>query len=652
MSTPRQNPEDGRSVIDMSKMNEGQRAAMQVTEAARETHDELSFVGHLFMGRFRPGKILPLTEVDVEEKARADIFITELGAFLHAHVDADLIDRTGEIPDGVMAGLARLGAYGIKVPREFDGLGFSQTTYCRACQLIASHCMNVFAHLSVHQSVGVSQTLVLFGTEEQKQRFLPRVARGELSAFALTENGVGSDPARLTTTAEPDGEDFVLNGEKLWCSNGTRAGLLIVAAKTPAKIIGGQPRTQITTFVVEMKSAGIEVRHRCQFMGLRALYNGVIRFTNVRVPRANIVGGEGRGLKVALTTLNAGRLSIPASSLGMAKRSLAIAREWSAARLQWGAPIGEHAAVAEKIRRIAAHAFALEAMLLVTSRLVDRDKQADVRLEAAMCKLWGTEKAWMCLDDVMQIRGGRGYENVQSLQARGEIPYPVERLMRDNRVSTIFEGSSEIMRLFIMREALDPHLKVAGVVLNTERPWGERLRGAAKAAIFYLGWYPVQWLPVLRGPAGMHPRLAGHGRRVATLGRKLARTLFHQMVRHGPKLEKRQVLLGRFADIGADLFAIAASCGYAQKLLNEGGALEKILNVMDDFAAQAQARIAQNFQAVHHNSDDHGYALAQEILAGDHLWLEQGVVEQAAAGRRTDIPAQIRPAASQLRAAS
>jgi len=629
MSDPNSTPksDDGRSVIDMSKMSEGQRAALQVTEAARESHDDPSFVAHLFMGRWRPDKLAPFTDVAPEEKASADRFLAELGGYLKANVDADEIDRTGEIPPTVRQGLARMGAYGIKVPREFGGLGFSQTTYCRACMLIASHCMNVFSHLSVHQSVGVAQPILLFGTEAQKRQFLPRVAGGELSGFALTENTVGSDPARLRTEAVPEGDDYLITGEKLWCSNGTEAGLLIVAAKTPPKMVDGKPRTQITTFVVEARAPGIEIVHRCQFMGLRALYNGVIRFTNVRVPRANIVGGEGRGLKVALSTLNAGRLSIPASSLGMAKKSLQIARTWSGERIQWGVPLGQHAAIAEKIRRIAAHAFAMEAMLLVTSRVVDRDKKADIRLEAAMCKLWGTEKAWMCLDDVMQIRGGRGYETVQSLLARGEKPHPVERLMRDNRVTTIFEGSSEIMRLFIMREALDPHLKVAGIALNTERPWRERVRSAFQSAGFYAAWYPRQWLPLPAAmPADLHPRLAGHLRIVARLARRMARTLFHQMVKFGPQLEKRQVLLGRIADIGSDLFALSATCVYAQWRLKEGAVEAKVLALVDDFALQARARIEANFRGVNDNSDQSGYALAQQIVAGEHEWLEQGII--------------------------
>jgi alkylation response protein AidB-like acyl-CoA dehydrogenase len=626
-ATPPPKSDDPRSVIDMSKMSEGQRAALQVTEAARESHDDLSFMAHLFMGRWVPSKLYPVTEIDAEEKARADKFLAEFAAFLTEKVDADLIDRTGEILPEVREGLVRLGAYGIKVPQKYGGLGFSQTTYCRACMLAASHCMNIFAHLSVHQSVGVSQPIMLFGTEAQKQQFLPRVAGGELSAFALTESAVGSDPARLTTEAKTDGEDYLINGEKLWSSNGTAAGLYIVAAKTAPKMVDGKARTQITAFVVDARSPGVEVVHRCQFMGLHALYNGVIRFTNVRVPKANIVGGEGRGLKVALSTLNAGRLSIPASSVGMAKKALQIAREWGKERIQWGVPIGQHAAIAEKIRRIAAHAFAMEAMLLVTSRIVDRDKKADIRLEASMCKVWSTEKAWMCLDDIMQVRGGRGYENVQSLKARGETPYPIERFMRDNRVTTIFEGSSEIMRLFIMREALDPHLRIAGVALNSERPWTERLASAAKAAGFYCWWYPKQWLPFGgSAPADMHPHLAGYFSAVARLARRMARTLFHQMVRFGPKLEKRQVLLSRIADIGADLFAIAATCVYAQKLLNDGEKSDQIFMFVDDFHAQAMMRIRQNFSGISRNADQHGYDLAQQVINGEHQWAERGIV--------------------------
>src|SRR5260370_11601227 len=250
-------------------------------------------------------------------------------------------------------------------------------------------------------------------------------------------------------------------------------------AKTPRKMVAGKPRDQITAFIVETDWPGVEVTHRCRFMGLKALYNGVIRFTNVRVPRENILLAEGKGLRVALTTLNTGRLTLPAACVGLAKRCLETTGRWAGERAQWGAPIGKHAAIADKIARMAANTFAMESMTLLAASAVDRDKHADVRLEAAMCKMWGSERAWEIVNDALQIRGGRGYETAASLTARSQVPVPLEPFLRDSRINTIFEGSSEIMRLFIAREALDPHLKVSAAVLNSKVPPARRLRAAA-----------------------------------------------------------------------------------------------------------------------------------------------------------------------------
>ena len=497
--------------------------------------------------------------------------------------------------------------------------------------LLGSYDANLTALISAHQSIGVPQPLIMFGTEEQKKKFLPRVAKGEISAFALTETGVGSDPATMTTRAEPtaDGKYFTINGEKLWCTNGVKAGVIVVMAQTPPKVVKGKEKKQVTAFIVEMDTPGVEVTHRCHFMGLRALYNGVVKFTNVVVPRENIIWGEGKGLRVALSTLNTGRLTLPAGCTGAAKRCLKIVKKWANGRVQWGSAIGKHAAIADKIARMAANTFAMESMTLLVASMVDKDKKADIRLEAAIAKLWATEEAWRIVDDTMQIRGGRGYETADSLKARGDEPVAVERMMRDCRINTIFEGSSEIMRLFIAREMLDPHLKVSGAVLDSRKPVGERLKAALKAGLFYAGWYPKQWLPFGSGvPAGVPGRLAKHLRYASRTSRRLARRLFHAMAVNGPKLEREQVLLGRFVDIGAEIFAIAATCSRAAAIAKTGAEAEReeVLHLADYFCASAKLRIERNFDGLRRNTDHSGYKLAQTVHNKSVKPLEEGIL--------------------------
>ena len=601
-----------------------ERDARRVAEEAREKEwTRPSFGKELFLGRLRLDLIDPHPQPSDEDRERGEAFLAKLREVC-ATIDGAAIEREARIPDDVVNTMRQIGAFGMKIDPKYGGIGLSNYYYAKALTLIGATSPALGAMLSAHQSIGVPQPLALFGSEEQKQRFLPRLARGEISAFLLTEPDVGSDPARLASTATPteDGSAYLLNGVKLWATNGVVADQLVVMAKVP-KMPGH--RGGITAFVVEADSPGITVERRNAFMGLRGLENSVTRFHNVRVPAENVIGGEGKGLKIALTTLNTGRLSLPAMCVSASKYSVAAARAWAAERVQWGRPIAEHEAIAVKLASMTANAFAMEAVLDLCTMLAD-DKRNDIRIEAAIAKLFCSEVAWRVADDLVQIRGGRGYETADSLAARGERPIAAEQMLRDLRINRIFEGATEIMHLFIAREAVDQHLAVAGDIIDPEADLSAKAKAAVKAGAFYAGWLPT--LAVGRGQlpgtyADFGP-LARHMRYVERTSRKLARATFYGMARWQGRMERKQAFLGRVVDIGAELFAMSASCVRA-KMLRGTPEGKQALELAGLFCAQARLRIETLLRRLWRNTDDADRKVASRLVAGEYAWLEEGI---------------------------
>ncbi len=603
--------------------------SLEFAEAAREMEWKApSFALKLFHGEVDFDLISPFPEQSAQEKKLGDEYLVKIEKFLKENLDPDEVDRTGLIPEKVYKGLAELKAFALKIPTEYGGMGFSQYNYNRIMHMVSSYCGSTAVLLSAHQSIGVPQPLKLFGTPEQKKKFLPMFAKGAISAFALTEPSVGSDPRQMTTTATPteDGNHYLINGEKLWCTNGLIADVLVVMAVTPPKIVKGKEIKQITAFIVETTTPGIEKIHRCQFMGLHGIQNGLIRFKDVKVPKENIILGLGDGLKLALMTLNTGRLTLPAASVGIGKWCLNVSRQWSTKRHQWGSAIGEHEAVALKLSYIASHTFAMEAITWLTSAMAD-DKHKDIRLEAAIAKFFCTEISWLIADETLQIRGGSGYEISSSLRKRGTDYWPVERVLRDLRINRIIEGTTDIMHLFIAREALDPHLSKIKPLISGRVPIGTKLAAALKMGIYYAFWYPKLWLPSLT-PSNIanlpHP-LNEHMTYVQSASKRLARGTFHKMMMYQQKLESKQSILNRVVDIGTELFAISAVCSYAAVLKKNGQ--DNALDLANSFCIQSRKRIENTFSNSSCNNDVADLKIAKKILAREFEWMENEIIK-------------------------
>lgn len=548
-----------------------------------------SFGTELFLGRLRLDLLgtLPSFELDDESVA----FLARLRTFCEEKVDARLIERTDQIPDEVINGLKDIGAFAIKIPKEYGGLGLPGVCYHRALMIVGSTHSALGELLAAHQAIGLVQPLVLFGTDEQKKTLLPRCVR-EISAFILTEPDIGNDPFRMRTTATPTADGYVLNGVKLWTTNGVLADFLVVMAMVPPSDHGPGG---MSAFVVEADAPGFTVEHRNAFLGLRGLENGVLRLHEVFVPADRLIGPEGKGLEVALAAQDTGRLSMPSVCAAVAKWSLKIAREWSRVRVQWDKPIGEHEAVASKIAFIATTAFALEAIVEISGRHAD-DGRFDTRMEAELAKLFASEKAWQIADELLQIRGGRGYETAESAAARGERGVPVEQLVRDVRIGRIFDGSSEALRVFIATDALSIEDTIVG--------------------------HPPR-------PSELAPSfgtLAQHVRFIDRAARKLARQIDCGQARWGDRIGEHQLFLGRAVDIAAELYAMSAACVYAKALDNSA------VELADAFCRQTRRRVADLCDQLWVNTDEHDNEIAAKVLRDSYMWLEEGVLDASIEG--------------------
>ena len=618
----------------MQVADKEKQKSMDLAEESREKEWKYpSFIAEMFRGKFRWDLVHPFPVQDPEDKKIGDEMILKAKEVLERTLDPDKVDRTYEYPKEALKAMGEAGFFGLKIAKEYGGLGLSQTNYSRIVAYIGTYCQSTSAWLSAHQSIGVPQPLKFAGTEEQRKKWLPRLAAGEISAFALTEPGVGSDPAAMKTRAVPseDGKYYLITGEKLWITNGPDSDILIVMAQTPPVVIKGKERPQITAFVVDRKdpetAKGFEVACRCRFMGLHGISNGLLRFTDMKVPAENIVGKTGEGLKIALMTLNTGRLTVPALSSAGGKHALHYAHKWCNARIQWGVPIGKHQAVANMTSRMAAETFAMESINWLACALADKGG-VDIRLEAAMAKYFCTETGWRVGDDLMQVRSGRGYESFDSLRGRGEEPVVCERTMRDARVSRILEGTSEIMQLIIAREATDMHMSKVMPIMNPKTPMGQKISMAFKAMGFYVTWFPTTFMPAF-APADVKHLSAKNRAHLGFVARNckyLARRIFYPMAVYGPKLERKTLILARFVDVGTDLYAMAASLSRAEMLLAQDPSNKTVNDVADLFCRIARRRVKSNFKLVwdrgHDNLID---KVGKQFLEGELSWMVNGV---------------------------
>jgi acyl-CoA dehydrogenase family member 9 len=576
----------------------------QIAQAEEMLGDRMakaSFAKGLFFGRFLNDKLLPYPAADGNSQTQQ--MAGELRQFCSEQIDPVAIDREAVIPQSVVDGLGRLGVLGACLPRECGGRGLSQTEYCRLLEVLGGHCASTALFVNAHHSIG-PRAIVLFGTPEQKTKWLPKLASGKwISAFALTEPEAGSDAANVQTTATPtpDGGGFVLNGQKRWITNGGIAQVLTVMARTPAP---GSKETKITAFIVTPDMPGFEVvEARMPKCGVRGTATARLAFHDMFVPRENVLGMLGKGLKVALTVLDFGRTTFGATCTGAAKFCMARASHHASTRVQFGQPIGAFELVKDKLAYMNAGTFAIEATTYLTAALIDSGHD-DYMLETAILKVFSTDTLWRIINDTIQIFGGKAYFTDE----------PFERMMRDARINLIGEGANDVLRAFValvgMREV---GMQLQDILRAMRRP----LRNLGKLSGF-AGQRLESWFrpPEVRiHQAELHADADRLGRVVARFASNVERLL--RRYREG--IVDREYQLGRIGDCLIELYVSSCVLRRLESLLSRAhdgdAALRRDLIAGRYYLRTAERRIRTNLAALWDNDDRETTEAADLLLS-------------------------------------
>jgi alkylation response protein AidB-like acyl-CoA dehydrogenase len=577
----------------------------QAEEIIFEGPEKLGFAKILFFGQFQAPLLFPYPELTPEERNTVAQAVGEVRQFAEEKIDAAAIDRNAEIPLDVVAGLGRLGVLGMTAPTEYGGRGFSQLGHAKVTEVIGGHCSSTAVFANAHQSIGI-RALLLFGTDEQKRRWLPPLASGEqLAAFALTEPDAGSDAANVQTTAtpSPDGKSYILNGEKRYITNGGIASVLTVMARTPVK---GSTETKVTAFLVTPDMPGFKVvEARMAKCGIRGTATARLAFHNMRVPAENVLGQVGKGLRIALTVLDFGRTTFGACCLGTAKTCLRAAVGYAKSRVQFKQPLAEFELVKKKIAYMAAHAYAMEATVTECAGFIDRGAE-DYMLETAMLKVWSSEALWQIVNDTIQIFGGKGYFS--------DVPY--ERMMRDARINLIGEGANDVLRAFIAMVGMKPvadHLLGVKTALSPSN----LLRGRGFGTLMKFGRKQLQAQFSPEVPV-QSAELRTEARELAKCVAKFGRSVQSMLFRYREGILERQYVHERIADAGCELYAASCTLSRLDNLLVHGNGnpaeINRELTTGRYYLRYAIRRVEQCLAALYDNDDAMTTAAANAAL--------------------------------------